>query len=253
MKDYMAKKNVYEINPDKRLVYGKFLISHGGLRLLVLKLMDALRWRRTLYMRTLLSFKLKANFEYHGTKLTYCTSKYNHSDLNERTIEVPIIEHYLDLHTHAKVIELGAVLQHYREVNFFVLDKFEAGDGILNVDILDFKPKKKFDLLVSISTLEHIGWDDTKDSEKIVKVLAHIRKHVLSSTGKAVISFPLGYNPHLDQLIQTKKVKLFDRLEFMERYSHLNFWRMRLEPPVFPVTYNSRYNNAQMLGIGFID
>lgn len=246
-------KNVYQINPENRFLYGKYFLLQGGIGLLIAKFADTFRWRRTLLMRALLPFKRKAYFEYHEKKLTYCTSKYNHSDLNERTIEVPIIEYYIDLEPHAKVIELGAVLQHYRRVNFVVVDKFEKGNEILNVDIVDFKPKQKFDLLISISTLEHIGFDDDTDPDKIVKVVKHIRTHVLSPTGKAVISFPLGYNPHLDQLIQSKRMKLFDRLEFMERYSHLNYWRMRLRPPVFPVTYNARYNNAQLLGIGFID
>lgn len=246
-------KNVYQINPENRFLYGKYLLLQGGIGLLTVKLADAFRWRRTLYLRAILPFKKKAYFEYHDMKLAYCASKYNHSDLNERTIEIPIIEHYINLLPHAKVIELGAVLQHYRRVNFLVVDKFEKGKGILNVDIVDFKPKKKFDLLISISTLEHIGFDDDTDPAKIVKVVNHIRTHVLSPTGKAVISFPLGYNPYLDQLIQSKEIKLFDRLEFMERYSHLNYWRMRLRPPVFPVNYNARYNNAQLLGIGFID
>jgi cyclopropane fatty-acyl-phospholipid synthase-like methyltransferase len=31
---------------------------------------------------------------------------------------------------------------------------------VINEDVVNFKSKKKYDLIVSISTLEHVGWDE---------------------------------------------------------------------------------------------
>ena len=58
------------------------------------------------------------------------------------------------------IFEVGSVLSHYFPINHDVLDKYEKGHGVINQDVVDFKPHNKYDLIVSISTLEHVGFDD---------------------------------------------------------------------------------------------
>src|SRR6185503_4401855 len=82
-------------------------------------------------------------------------------------------------------------------------DKFERGPHIINVDIVDFAPAARYDLILSISTFEHIGFDDESSGssgEKILAALANCRR-LLSERGLLVITVPTGYNPDLDEMI----------------------------------------------------
>jgi hypothetical protein len=60
-------------------------------------------------------------------------------------------------------------------------------------------------LIVSISTLEHVGWDE--EDKNPVKVLQAIEilKSLLAPLGKIVVTLPLGYNPIIDDYL--KKVR----------------------------------------------
>jgi len=51
------------------------------------------------------------------------------------------------------------VLSHYFAVKHDIVDKYEIAPSVVNEDLVNFKPGKKYDLIVSISTLEHVGWD----------------------------------------------------------------------------------------------
>jgi hypothetical protein len=122
----------------------------------------------------------------------------------ERAVEIPIARSYLDAHPGAKVLEVGNVLPHYYPSHYDVVDKFERGPHIINADIVDFEPPTRYDLILSISTFEHIGFDDEasgSSGEKILAALANCRR-LLSERGLLVITVPTGYNPDLDQMIR---------------------------------------------------
>jgi hypothetical protein len=54
---------------------------------------------------------------------------------------------------------------------------------------------------VSISTLEHVGWDEmTREPMKILKAIENL-KNLTNPKGKIVVTLPLGYNPELDRLL----------------------------------------------------
>ena len=44
-----------------------------------------------------------------------------------------------------------------------VLDKYEKGNNVINDDVVSFSTEVKYDLIVSVSTLEHVGWDENLD------------------------------------------------------------------------------------------
>jgi len=80
---------------------------------------------------------------------------------NERCVEVPLAKSIVDKEK-GRILEMGNVLPHYyKNARWDVLDKFEKGKNILNADIASFKPKNKYNLILSISTFEHIGLDET--------------------------------------------------------------------------------------------
>src|SRR6202034_3735504 len=90
----------------------------------------------------------------------YFYHRYNYTWKNERTIEIPIIWDIIRKNPNKEILEVGNVLSHYYQVHHTILDKYEKGDNVINEDVIDFNPKKKYDLIVSISTLEHVGWDE---------------------------------------------------------------------------------------------
>ena len=41
-----------------------------------------------------------------------------------------------------------------------MVDKYERAPGVVNRDVLDLDDLGHFELVVAISTLEHVGWDE---------------------------------------------------------------------------------------------
>lgn len=127
---------------------------------------------------------------------------------NEKTIELPIFKRAVE--TGGSVLEIGNVLKkYYPELKHIVLDKTCKGKGILNKDVFEFQPKKKYDLVVAVSTVLEPGLLlPTIESMKLI--------------GKRVfISVPVGYDPDLD--VEIKKIQT-GKLIIMKRISRENWW-----------------------------
>jgi SAM-dependent methyltransferase len=123
-------------------------------------------------------------------------------------IEVPIIyEIVKEAEAYGqKVLEVGNVLSHYFHVNHDIMDKYEKAKGVINEDVINFRLSKKYDLIISISTLKHVGWDEyPKDPTKVLVAIENL-KRCLSSNGRMVFTLPLGYNPHVDSYIKNDAI-----------------------------------------------
>ena len=163
----------------------------------------------------------KAALRFQGAELELFYHRYNMTWACERCAEIPIGKFYLEQFRDRRILEVGNVLSHYFPRLHDVLDKFEKGNGIINQDIVDFTPSERYDLVLSISTFEHIGFDDeatVPSAQKIPAALTACRK-LLATDGKLVITVPIGYNPQLDRLIReqelgTKKECYFERTAF---------------------------------------
>ena len=190
----------------------------------------------------------KEFFYFQGKKLEYLIHPYNLSWINERTVEIPIVLDYIKNLKAKHMIEVGAVLRNYIEVNWDVLDKFEKGKNIINQDIVDFKPEKKYDLIMSISTLEHVGFDDTNQPEKIITAINKM-KTWLNKKGKMVATMPLGYNKYMDDLIFSNNLG-FNKMYFMKRINRKNTWIEVDMEKVKKSKYNYPYNNANAIIVG---
>lgn len=187
-------------------------------------------------------------FEFNGKRLEYLIHPYNLTWTNERTIEIPIALDYIKNLKTNKILEVGAVLKHYTDVKWEVVDKFELGEGIINEDIIDFNPKKKYDLIVCISTLEHIGFDDEDDKEKIVKAVEGMKK-CLNKKGIIIATMPLGYNKYMDERIFSKTLG-FNEMYFLKKISRKNKWKQVSMEEIKNAKYNYPYNNANAVVIG---
>jgi hypothetical protein len=147
------------------------------------------------YMWEWLSHKFKKEyFDYDGKQYRKLFHWYNKTWRNERQIELPIFKEILD--SGKDILEVGNVLPHYYNTNHIVIDKYESGEGIINKDVLE--AEGKYDLIISISTLEHIGIDEPGEKDdKVLNAIRHL-KSLLKDNGRLVFSFPRGHNHFLD-------------------------------------------------------
>lgn len=194
-------------------------------------------------------FRSAETFAFQNLRYRYFYHRYNKTYMNERCVEVPIVWRIVTEYRGKQILEVGNVLNHYFDSEHDVLDKYEKGDGIINQDVASFRPSKKYDLIVSISTLEHVGWDeDERDSSKIVLALENL-KSALVRGGKMVITVPLGYNCEMDKLLGTGSVRFTNQF-YMKRVSKSNTWREVDWETVKDARFNSPFPCANGIVIG---
>lgn len=116
------------------------------------------------------------SFSFNGKNYHYFVHPHNFTWRNERAIEVPVGRKLLENYKTQEILEVGNVLNHYFPVSHDVLDKYEIAPGVINEDVVSYKPAKKYDLILSLSTLEHVGWDEIpQEKNKILKAVAHLK------------------------------------------------------------------------------
>ncbi len=149
----------------------------------------------------------KAKFTYQDKEYPYFYHSYNRAWENERAVEIPIIMDIISSRPGAGVLEIGNVLRHYFNLKHDVVDMCEEYPGVINSDIIDYFPALKYGLVVSISTFEHIGWDEKpRRPGKLRSAIDHILTNVLAPGGSLVATFPLGYNTEIDRLIRKGEI-----------------------------------------------
>lgn len=173
----------------------------------------------------------KERFSFAGQSFRYFSHHFNHTYFNERIIEIPIALSYLEKYAGRRVLEVGNVLSHYGAFSHTVVDKYEKAPGVVNADILDYAPAYPFDLIISISTYEHIGYDENRyanqgqysaERDNLLRALA-CTKRLLAPGGVFLLTAPLGYNPALDELVYRDQLGLTTAL-FMKRMTRDNRW-----------------------------
>ncbi|MBU4246198.1 MAG: hypothetical protein ABIF85_03885 [Nanoarchaeota archaeon] len=190
-------------------------------------------------------------FEINGKQYPYFYHIHNVTWKNERAVELSVALESLKKYEGKKILEIGNVLSHYIPITHDVVDKYEIADGVINEDVVDYKPSKKYDLILSISTMEHVGWDEEpKDPNKIPRAIENLKK-CLSPGGAIIVTMPLGENPYLDELIKKRKIQ-FKKQYFLKRVSKNNDWVQVDLKDIENVKYDSPYRNANGIIIGII-
>jgi|SRR5271166_198516 len=137
-----------------------------------------------------------------GKQFHYFYHFYNNTYGAERCVEIPVVRSILAAAKGGDVLEVGNVLEHYFRFPHDILDKYEKAPGVINQDVVEFAPGKKYSTIISISTLEHVGFDEeVKDLEKPARAIEHL-KSLLAVNGRLVVTVPLGYNPAIDSGIR---------------------------------------------------
>jgi hypothetical protein len=195
---------------------------------------------------------IKPTFRLNSRIYNYWFNKYNKTYANERSVEIALGLTEISQHNHESILELGCVLPHYTKCNWRVIDKFEIGKGIINEDILQYKSDKKFDLIICLSTLEHIGIDDSVVNPKLSVQALDKLKSLLSSSGKLLITVPAGYNSFLDDYLIHDQSGLTECLA-MKRLTPWNTWKQVPVKRLLSCKYGWPYNNANGLIVGILD
>jgi hypothetical protein len=204
-----------------------------------------------LYYKKLKIHSRSHTFVFRGKTYHYFYSFYHATYMTERAVEVPIVMDVIHRNMSRRILEVGNVLPHYFDFNHTVVDKYEVGEGVINQDIVDFRPDILYDLVVSISTLEHVGWDETpRDEKKILRAIENM-KTLLSDNGTIIITLPVGHNAALDSMIK-ERVLTFDQQYYMLRISKSNQWKEASWNEIKDQQYNKSYSFANAIVIGII-
>lgn len=189
-------------------------------------------------------------FVFDGKVYTQVRSSYNHAWLNERAVEIPIIRQLLNKAAGPRILEVGNVLSHYFPVFHDIVDKYEQAAGVLNLDVCEFNPPKPYDLIISISTLEHVGWDEVpREPMKSVDAIRKLHK-MLMPGGTLAVTLPLGHNAILDDYLLAEG-GLFQRQLYLQRTSRDNRWAQVSRQEVDRPKYDSPFlwGNVVVVGI----
>lgn len=164
-------------------------------------------------------------FTFRGAAYPYLIHLHNFTWENERAVEVPIAWRAVRQARVRgdRVLEVGNVLGHYGRVKHDVLDRYERAPGVIQADVADWRPPHRYDLIVSVSTLEHVGWDEEpREPDKVVRAIRNLRS-MLAPGGHLLVTLPIGHNPYLDRLLGEGRLPL-DSLTFLKRPLEENRW-----------------------------
>ncbi len=199
----------------------------------------------------------KDKFKFNGKEYKYYIHK--SSWATERIIEIPIILKYINENRDKRILELGNVLFQFVIPTWDIVDKYEKHKGVINEDIIDFKPKIKYDLIVSISTIEHIGFNEDvgagekpenhTDNDKTMDVVNNLIQNCLNINGLLILTAPLGYNKEMDKRLFETNLGL-NEVYFFKRVSRLNKWKQIKKEEIIEPQYGYPFPCANYIFVG---
>jgi len=190
----------------------------------------------------------RRTFIFDGRTYRYVFAPYNWAFENERSAEVAMAAQAVRDRPGARTLELGNVLAHYGVAGHDVVDKYEHAPGVRNEDVLDLAPEPAYDLIVSVSTIEHVGWDEEpQDRDKALRACGHLLR-LLRPGGELWLSFPIGHNPGLDEALRAGTLP-FARIGFLRRVSADNRWVEATADEVAGARYGAPYRWANAIAV----
>lgn len=172
--------------------------------------------------------------------------------MTERAVEVPVGRGAVDdaLRRGAdRILEVGNVLGVHGPISHEVVDKYEEGPGVRNVDVFEIDGGP-YDLILSISTLEHVGWDESpRNPDLAAAAVRHLRSR-LAPAGTLLVTVPVDYNPVLDAALSAGELPL-DRLSAMRRIARPDRWAQVSLAGVWGARYDRIFYSASGVVFGW--
>lgn len=194
----------------------------------------------------------RGEFTFAGERHRYLYHPYKWTWLTERTVEVPIAGAFLERHGGGRVLEVGNVLPHYGPHGHLVVDKYERAEGVLNLDVTELDRLGRFDLVVCISTLEHVGWDEEpREPDKAVEAVGRLAA-LLAPGGRLLLTIPVGYHPGLDAALESGALR-FARSGALRRDHIGPHWREAAPADVWGTPYDFLLYSARAVFVGVIE
>jgi hypothetical protein len=193
-------------------------------------------------------------FLFDGESYGYLLHHYNTTWRNERTVELPLATRVIERNRGARLLEVGNVLHNYLGDSHLspereIIDKYELAPGVRNIDVMDHRPEQPYDLIVSISTIEHVGWDeDPQDPAKAPRAIEKLHSW-LAPGGELLVTMPLGHHPELDRRLLDGP-PMFERLRFLRRLNAGNRWVEAEAEEVRGTRYASPFPFANAIAVG---
>ncbi|HEY7598360.1 MAG TPA: hypothetical protein VH741_00410, partial [Candidatus Limnocylindrales bacterium] len=164
----------------------------------------------------------------------------------------PIARSFMAGHAPERVLEIGHVLGHYGPQEHVVVDKYEQAPGVLNHDVFELDQLGRFERVVAISTLEHVGWDEEpRDASKSPASL-HAIQRLIAPGGKLLVTVPVGYHPGLDAAIRAGQFR-FARAGALRRRQFGPHWDEVAPESVWGTPYDFLLYSARAVFVGVID
>jgi hypothetical protein len=209
---------------------------------------------RTRTTARVLRARRRAGFVFGGEPYGYLIHHYNTTWRNERTVEVPLAARVLERRRAGPMLEVGNVLHNYLGTSELplrreIIDKYEVAPGVRNIDVIDHHAEEQYTLIVSISTMEHVGWDEEpRDATKAVRAIEHLHS-MLAPGGELLVTLPLGHHPELDRRLLDGP-PVFERLGFLRRMTADNRWVEADLDEVRGSRYGAPFPFANALAVG---
>jgi hypothetical protein len=162
----------------------------------------------------------------------------------ERAVEIPLaVAAYRRLDP-AEVLEVGNVLHLYGMRGHTVVDKYEVAPGVINEDIVGFRSERHYSLAITISTLEHVGWDeDPVEPDKAAAAL-----EIVSELADAMFAtIPVGYHARFEEVFVKGP---FQNVILMVRRSRLGRWEQQPLEERKRIRYGQPYTAGNGVLIG---
>lgn len=193
--------------------------------------------------------RARERISFRGHQIPYAYHLYSQTWRNERCLEVAIAKHVLKNIENGRILEVGNVLSHFGLTGHEVIDKYERVAGVRNIDIFSLGELKQYDAAVSISTLEHVRFDEPeKDPRGAAHALERLRAAVRPG-GTLLVTVPIGYNSGLDEDIRAGRFTFADQT-YYKRVSASGDWHVVSAAEALDCRYGSPYEAANAVLVG---
>lgn len=197
-------------------------------------------------------FRSSETFRFRGKEYHYLFHSYTPTWKNERCVLLPIAWNIIQSYQKSQknILEIGNVLSYVYSINHDVIDKYEIVDGVINEDIVNFKTNKQYDLILSIFTLQFVGWDETPRNPKKVLMAIENMKSMLAPNGLIIVMHGLGEHKEVDELLKNGSLK-FEELFYLMKTSGYK-WKEATWEEVRDLPYDHSVPTAIGVVIGLI-